>query len=186
MSHSWDLLAELKEATSYGCRCMRLCQFIQQRTFLIGRSIVFLKMDSILVAFFREHYDDEAWWYKIKIKPKVPSNSTHDAMLPPDEAPGEFFLSKLLGITMKELWNVLFECNWARKKGQHDTLVKQKIQDFIAIHSLTHVLAVDMKGKDMMLRVGAYSSATSASTDDNATSQWGSGIEMQERNSAMT
>jgi hypothetical protein len=86
MSHSWDLLAELKEATSHGCRCMRLCQFIQQRTFLI----VFLKMDSVLVALFREHYDHEAWWCKIKIKPKIPSNSTHDAMLPPDEAPGEF------------------------------------------------------------------------------------------------
>jgi hypothetical protein len=154
---------------------MRLCQFIQQRTFLTGRSIVFLKMDSVLVAFFQEHYDHEAWWHKIKVEPKVPSNSTHDAMLPPDKAPGEFFLSKLLGITMKELWNVLFECNWARKKGQHHTLVKQKIQDFIAIHSLTHFLAVDMKGKDMMLRVGACSSATSASTDDNATSQWGSG-----------
>jgi hypothetical protein len=139
---------------------MRLCQFIQQRTFLIGRSIVFLKMDSVLVAFFREHYDHEAWWCKIKIKPKVPSNSTHDAMLPPDEAPGKFFLSKLLGITMKELWNVLFACNWARKKGQHDVLVKQKTQDFIAIHSLTNVLAVDMKGKDVMLRVGACSSAS--------------------------
>jgi hypothetical protein len=76
---------------------------------------------------------------------------------------------------MKELWNVLFQCNWGRKKGQHDTSVKQKTQDFIAIHSLTHVLAVDMKGKDMMLCIGACSSATSASTDDNATSQWGSG-----------
>jgi hypothetical protein len=54
-------------------------------------------------------------------------------------------------------------------------LVKQKTQDFIAIYSLTHVLAVDMKGKDMMLRVGAHSSAASTSTDDNATSQWGSG-----------
>jgi hypothetical protein len=107
MSRSWGPLAELKEATSHGCRCMRLCQFIQQRTFLTGRSIVFLKMDYVLVAFFREHYDHEAWWCKIKIKPKVPSNSTHDAMLPPDEAPSEFFLSKLLGITMKELWNVL-------------------------------------------------------------------------------
>jgi hypothetical protein len=77
---------------------------------------------------------------------------------------------------MKELWNVLFECNWARKKGQHDTLVKQKTQDFIAMNSLTHVLAVDMKGKDVMLLVGACSCATSASTDDNATSpQWRSG-----------
>jgi hypothetical protein len=92
MSRSWDLLDELKEAASCGCRCMWLHQFIQHRTFLIGRSIVFLKMESVSVAFFREHCDHEAWWHKIKMKPKLPSNSTHDAMLPPDEAPGEFSL----------------------------------------------------------------------------------------------
>ena len=84
-------------------------------------------MISILADFFHEHHQHQAWWYKIKIKPKVPSNPTQDAMLPPDEAPGEYALSKLLGITMNDLWEVLFECNLARKKGKQHILVKEQI-----------------------------------------------------------
>ena len=129
-------------------------------------------MDFILAAFFREHHQHEAWWYLIKITPKVDSHSTNYAMLPTDEAPGEYCLSKLLGITMIELWKVLSECNLTRKKGQKHIIMQDKIEDFIALHSLTDVLAVNTKKKQVVLRIGVYSSTTSASTDDNPTSQW--------------
>lgn len=40
-------------------------------------------MDSILAAFFCERNQREGWWYKIKITPKVDSQSTdEDVMLP--------------------------------------------------------------------------------------------------------
>jgi hypothetical protein len=84
-------------------------------------------MESILANFFRDHHELEAWWYKVKISPKLPSNSTEDVMLQPDEAPDEYCLSKLLGISMKELWRVLFDCNLARKKGKQNIIVKEKI-----------------------------------------------------------
>jgi hypothetical protein len=56
-------------------------------------------MKSILAKFLRAHQHHEAWWFKIKIVPKADSN----ALSPPDEAPGEYCLSKLLGIPMDDL-----------------------------------------------------------------------------------
>jgi hypothetical protein len=67
-------------------------------------------MHSILADFFRQHNRHAAWWYKIKIKPAAPLDSTNDVLLPPDEALGLHCFSKLLGITMKELWNALIAC----------------------------------------------------------------------------
>ena len=46
-------------------------------------------------------------WNKIKTSPKVATDSTNDDRLPPDDAPGQRCVSKLLGITKKELWDVL-------------------------------------------------------------------------------
>jgi hypothetical protein len=58
-------------------------------------------MKSSLAAFFHAHQNVEAWWYKVRIIPKVPLVHTAQSPLEPlDEAPGEFSLSKLLGITM--------------------------------------------------------------------------------------
>ena len=131
-------------------------------------------MNSILADFFREHHQHEAWWYKIKITPKAASKPTQDALLPPDEAPGDFCISQLMGITMELLWDILFACNWARKKGKQRILVKEHIQDFIAMNNLADILSIDTKNKQLVLRVGVYSS-TSLATDKSATSQWKSG-----------
>ena len=49
-------------------------------------------MDSILAAFFCEHREHDAWWYKIKIKPETPADSTNEALFPSDEAPGQHCL----------------------------------------------------------------------------------------------
>ena len=45
-------------------------------------------MESSLATVFREHHQHEAWWHMLKVTPKVASHSTKDAMLEPDEAPG--------------------------------------------------------------------------------------------------
>ena len=45
----------------------------------------------------------------MKITPKVDVHSTIDALLPPDEAPGQRWICKLVGIMMNELWEVV-EC----------------------------------------------------------------------------
>jgi hypothetical protein len=129
-------------------------------------------MQFILATFFREHHQHEAWWYKHKIGPHLSSNSAKGAILPADKAPGQHCLSKLLRITnMKDLCKVLSECNLTQKKGQKDTIVKQNIQDFITMHVLTNVVAVDTKGKEPVLRVGVYL-PTSSKLDHSATSQW--------------
>jgi hypothetical protein len=58
-------------------------------------------MKSSLAAFFHAHQNVEAWWYKVRITPKVPLHTTQSPLEPLDEeVPGEFCLSKLLGITM--------------------------------------------------------------------------------------
>jgi hypothetical protein len=68
-------------------------------------------MQSLLAKFLHSHDKHEAWWFKVKIKPK-PNAS------PLDEAPGEYCLSKLLGVTMNQLWDVLIACNLAKKMGK--------------------------------------------------------------------
>jgi hypothetical protein len=60
-------------------------------------------MKNILAKFLRAHQQHEAWWFKIKIVPNADSNEAS----PLDEAPGEYCLSKLLGIPMNDLWEVL-------------------------------------------------------------------------------
>jgi hypothetical protein len=65
-------------------------------------------MKSSLATFFHAHQNVEAWWYKVRITPKVPLYTAQSPLEPLDEAPGEFCLSKLLGITMNELlWEAL-------------------------------------------------------------------------------
>jgi hypothetical protein len=128
-------------------------------------------MEFILATFLRQHHHHDAWWYKLKISPLILSSSAKDAILPADEAPGQHCLSKLLGITMNDLWKVLAECNLTRKKGQKEIIVQQKIQDFINMHDLTNFVAVETKGKEPVLRVGVYL-PTSSKIDHSATSQW--------------
>jgi hypothetical protein len=131
-------------------------------------------MKSILANFFRAHHQHQAWWYKLKITPQVASHSTKDALLPLDEAPGEYCLSKLLEITMNELWTVLIACDLARKRGRQYIIDREKIKEFITTNELTDLLAFDVKDKEPVLRIGVYTS-NSSPTDHSASTQWRSG-----------
>jgi hypothetical protein len=75
-------------------------------------------MHSIRANFLYSHNHHEAWWFKIKTKPKP----NPDMSSPLDEAPGEYCLSKLLKITMDELWEVLIDCKLAKQMGKRGNL----------------------------------------------------------------
>jgi hypothetical protein len=71
---------------------------------------------------------------------------TNNVLLPSDEAPGQCCVSKLLGITMEELWAVLLECKLAKKKGSPNVIEKEQIKKFmcssqssIAVESRRHL-----------------------------------------------
>jgi hypothetical protein len=76
----------------------------------------FLKMSHVSASFFCQHHQHEAWWCKIKTSPNGASCSTEVANLAPGEAPLERCVSKILVITMIELWEVSFEFGLAQKK----------------------------------------------------------------------
>jgi hypothetical protein len=123
-------------------------------------------MQSILATFFYAHQNQEAWWYKIKISTKVTIESTNDDLLPPDEAPGQHCLSKLLGITMNELWEVLLKCKLAKKSGELYRIDKQQIQQFIETNGLTDILVLGESNKQPVMRIGV------ARSDESAVNQW--------------
>jgi hypothetical protein len=50
-------------------------------------------MQWLLAKFFHSHGKHEAWWFKVKIKPKL---NAADMSLPLDEGPGKYCLCKLL------------------------------------------------------------------------------------------
>jgi hypothetical protein len=126
-------------------------------------------MKSILADFFRAHHQHEAWWYKIKITPKVASHSTNDALLPQDEAPDEHCISKILGIPMLQLWEVLLECKLAKKRGQIHLIDKEQIKQFIRTNELTDCLFLGESNKVPVMRLGVSQS------DHSAANQWKSG-----------
>jgi hypothetical protein len=71
-------------------------------------------MQSILAIFLHSLDKHEVWWFTIKIK----SKPNADMSSPLDETPGEYCLSKLLEITMDDLWEVLIDCSLANKMGK--------------------------------------------------------------------
>ena len=129
-------------------------------------------MESILATIIREHRQHEAWWYKIKGTSKEASRLSKDVNLSPDEAPEEHYLSTCLGLTMDELWEVLLDCGMARKRGSAYIIHKQKVDEFITRNALTDVMECGAKDKQLVLRIGVYSSSKSTKMDYSAKSQW--------------
>jgi hypothetical protein len=127
-------------------------------------------MESVLARCFREHKDQEAWCHKIKTNSKVPSNPSHVGVLAPDEAPEESSLSKLLGITMLQLREVLVNCNLAKKRGQFHMILRQNVQDFIETKGLTGFLVFGESNKVLVMCASAFHEAISQpSTNGNLT-----------------
>jgi hypothetical protein len=98
-------------------------------------------MKSSLATFFHAHQNVEAWWHKVKTTPKTPLHAAQSPLEPLDEAPGEFCLSKLLGITMNELWEALFRENLAKKRGQLCLIDREQMQEFIILMDLLIVFS---------------------------------------------
>jgi hypothetical protein len=107
-------------------------------------------MKNMLAKCLRAHQQHKVWWLKIKIVPNADSN----AASPLDEAPGEYCLSKFLGIPMNYLWEVLIASNLAKKRGKRNIIDKDGVQQFITNNELTHAVVLDEKEKQSVLRIG--------------------------------
>jgi hypothetical protein len=125
-------------------------------------------MQSILAKFLHAHQHHEAWWFNLKKSLKADA----DTLSPPDEAPGKYCLSKLLGISMDNLWEILTACDLAKKKGkQGNILDRNDIQKFITYNGLTNTLVLIIKDKQPILCIGIFT-PNSLASDLSATLQW--------------
>jgi hypothetical protein len=111
-------------------------------------------MQSLLAKCLHSHdKHDEAWWFKVKIKPKP----NVDMSLALDEAPGKHCLYKLLGITMNQLWDVLIACNLAKKMGKRGNILDwDAFQHFIINNGLTNSVILNRKDKMPVLRIWIF------------------------------
>jgi hypothetical protein len=104
----------------------------------------------------------------VKINPKADAYT----LSPPDEAPGKYCLSKLLGISMDNLWEVLIACTLAKQKGKRGNIVDRNgIQQLITYNGLTNMVILDIKEKQSVLRIGIFM-PNSLASNHSATPQW--------------
>jgi hypothetical protein len=142
-------------------------------------------MEAILASFLRQHKSHDAWWHFIKMKPKASPNAKTKPSKDKVDKPKEYFLSELLQISMTELWEVLISCGLAKLVGKRGPILDQrKLASFMIDHNLGDIVALDVKGKQPVMRIGVYgSSSTSTSTNSRSTidsdfcptTQWKSG-----------
>jgi hypothetical protein len=127
-------------------------------------------MEAILASFLRQHKSHDAWWYFIKMKPKASPNAKTKPPKDEVDKPKEYFLSELLQIRMRELWEVLISCGLAKSVGKRGPILDQKkLASFIINHNLGDIVALDEKGKQPVMRIGVYGSSTSTSTNSRST-----------------
>jgi hypothetical protein len=149
-----------KATATYGCTKSELTGAIEQFGILLLKMI-----ESILVKFFRAHDEQEAWWFKVKITPKSTLRCSDDALSALDECPGAYSLSKLLGITMNELWEVLLECKLAKKKGKRGNTPKKicLCTDKDILPVLRDIIKLSKKVKSVdLLKVLHYNDSTTS------------------------
>jgi hypothetical protein len=72
-------------------------------------------MEAILANFLRQHRSHDAWWYFIKMKQNATPNNTTKPPKDKEDKPNKYFLSELLQISMKELWEVLITRGLVKK-----------------------------------------------------------------------
>jgi hypothetical protein len=76
---------------------------------------------------------------------------------PLDEAPGEYCLSKLQGISMHGLWEVLIVCNLAKEKGkQGDILDRTDILPFATNNGLTNAVILVIEDRQLVLCIAIF------------------------------
>jgi hypothetical protein len=111
-------------------------------------------MQSLLAKFLHSHdKHHKDWWFKVKIKPKP----NVDMSLALDEAPGKHCLSKLLGITMNQLWDVLIACNLAKKMDKRGNILDwYAFQHVIINNGLTNSVILNRKDKMPVLIIRIF------------------------------
>ena len=109
-------------------------------------------MEATLANFLKQHKSHDAWWYFIKMEQNATSNNTTEPPKDKEDKPNEYFLSELLQISMKELWEVLIACGLAKSVGKRGPILDQrKLASFIINHNLGDIVALDEKGKQPVM-----------------------------------
>jgi hypothetical protein len=123
-------------------------------------------MQSILAIVLHSQNKHEAWCFKVKIKPKVDP----DMLSPLHEAPD----SKLLGISIHDLWEVLINCNLAKKISKRgNTIDRNGIQQFITNSELTNSVILDIRDKKQpVLRIGIFTKNSLPSDHSTTPLEW--------------